>query len=90
MMLADRETGILMKFEGYKNGKVSGCINVTKCVIDGETEIKRFDEKQYSSYNSPLTMSLSYSNYSDICCALILDLPLGATKEVFIVYVPIM
>ena len=50
MMLADRETGILMKFEGYKNGKVSGCINVTKCVIDGETEIKRFDEKQYSSY----------------------------------------
>ena len=50
MMIVDKATGILMKFEGYKNGKVSGFITVTKCVIDGDTKIKRFDKNKYSAF----------------------------------------
>ena len=50
MMIVDKATGILMKFESYKNGKVSGFITVTKCVIDGDTKIKRFDKNKYSAF----------------------------------------
>lgn len=50
MMLVDKNTGILMKFEGYKNGGISGYITVTKCTVDGDTAIKKFDESEYPSY----------------------------------------
>lgn len=50
MMLVDVKTGILLKFEGYKNGNVSRYITVTKCIIDEKPNIKEFDIARYSSY----------------------------------------
>lgn len=50
-MIVDSETGVLMKFEGFKNGKLTDYITVTECVF-GKTRnaIKQFDVNQYSSY----------------------------------------
>ena len=50
VMLVDEQTGVLLKFEGYKNGELSSYITVTKCLIDGEPTIKQFDLDDYSSY----------------------------------------
>lgn len=51
MMYVDTETGILMKFEGLKNEKVTNYITVTDCVFGkSRTTIKQFDANQYSSY----------------------------------------
>ena len=50
VMLVDEKTGILLKFEGYKNGELSSYITVTKCFIDGEPTIKQFDLDDYNSY----------------------------------------
>lgn len=50
VMLVDEHTGILLKFEGYKEGKLSGYITVTKCIIDGEPNIKKFNLENYDSY----------------------------------------
>lgn len=50
VMLVDEQTGILLKFEGYKNGKLSSHITVTKCIIDGEPNIKNFNLEDYKLY----------------------------------------
>lgn len=50
-MLVDSETGILMKFEGAKDGNTANYITVTDCVF-GKTRstIKQFNVNQYTSY----------------------------------------
>lgn len=50
VMLVDEKTGIILKFEGYKNGELTRYITVTKCFIDGKPAIKQFDLDEYSSY----------------------------------------
>lgn len=50
MMLVDEQTGILLKFEGYKNGVLTGYITATKCFIDQKPNVKRFNLNNYSSY----------------------------------------
>lgn len=49
-MFVDEQTGIILKFEGYKNGELSRYITVTKCFIDEQPTIKQFDLDDYSSY----------------------------------------
>ena len=50
-MLVDRETGILMKFEGLKNNQISQYITVTECYFGKtNTEIKEFDLNNYDGY----------------------------------------
>lgn len=50
-MLVDKETGILMKFEGYKNGMVEKYTTVTTCSIGKtKTDIKKFDLNNYAGY----------------------------------------
>ena len=49
-MLVDEQTGILLKFEGYKNGEVKSYITATKCIIDENPQIKKFDISEYPSY----------------------------------------
>lgn len=51
VMLVDEQTGILLKFEGYKNGELTRYITVTKCLIDEQPTIKQFDINDYSSYS---------------------------------------
>ena len=50
VMLVDEQTGIILKFEGYKNGELTGYQTVTKCIIDKQPTIKQFDLNDYSSY----------------------------------------
>lgn len=50
VMLVDAQTGIILKFEGYKNGELTRYITVTKCFIDEQPTIKQFDLDDYSSY----------------------------------------
>lgn len=50
VMLVDEKTGIILKFEGYKNGVLTGYITVTKCIIDEQPTIKQFNLYDYSSY----------------------------------------
>lgn len=50
MMLVDEQTGILLKFEGYKSGVLTGYITTTKCFIDQKPNIKQFNLNDYSSY----------------------------------------
>lgn len=50
VMLVDEQTGIILKFEGYKNGKLTRYLTVTKCVIDEQLTIKQFNSDDYSSY----------------------------------------
>ncbi len=51
-MLVDKETGILMKFEGYKDGEVDNYITVTDCSIGKtKTDIKEFDLNNYDGYS---------------------------------------
>lgn len=50
-MLVDKETGILMKFEGLKNNQISQYITVTECYFGKtNTEIKEFDLNNYDGY----------------------------------------
>ena len=50
-MLVDKETGILMKFEGLKNNQTSQYITVTECYFGKtNTEIKEFDLNNYAGY----------------------------------------
>lgn len=51
VMLVDEKTGIILKFEGYKNGELTRYITVTKCLIDEQPTIKQFDINDYSSYS---------------------------------------
>ena len=50
VMLVDEQTGIIMKFEGYKNGELTRYQTVTKCLIDEQPIIKKFDLDNYNSY----------------------------------------
>ena len=50
VMLVDEQTGIILKFEGYKNGKITRHLTVTKCIIDGNPTIKKFNINEYNSY----------------------------------------
>ena len=50
VMLVDEQTGIILKFEGYKNGKLTRYQTVTKCLIDEQPTIKQFNLDEYSSY----------------------------------------
>ena len=50
VMLVDEQTGIILKFEGYKNGELTRYQTVTKCLIDEQPTIKKFNLDDYSSY----------------------------------------
>ena len=50
VMLVDEQTGIILKFEGYKNGELTRYQTVTKCLIDEQPTIKQFNLDDYSSY----------------------------------------
>ncbi len=50
VMLVDEQTGIILKFEGYKNGKLTRYQTVTKCLIDKKPTIKQFDLNDYITY----------------------------------------
>ncbi len=51
VMLVDSETGVLMKFEGVQNGKITNYITVTACEFGKtRTAIKQFDVENYSGY----------------------------------------
>ena len=39
-----------MKFEGYKNGKKTRYLTVTKCLIDEPITIKQLNLDDYNSY----------------------------------------
>ncbi len=49
-MVVDIETGILMSFEGYKNGTISSYIKVTYCNFEKDLSVKQFDINNYSFY----------------------------------------
>ena len=50
MMLVDSNTGILLNFEGYKNGEKTSYITATKCIVDENIVIKEFNSNDYPSY----------------------------------------
>lgn len=50
-MLVDGETGILLKFEGFKSGRVSNYINVIEFSFGEYPSIKKYDVNEYSEYN---------------------------------------
>lgn len=49
-MVVDSETGILMKFEGTKNGDVVCYTSVTSYSFEKSVSVKNFDIDQYSDY----------------------------------------
>lgn len=49
-MLVDSETGILMSFEGIKNGSVTNFITVKEVSFEAGAPIKQYDESEYGSY----------------------------------------
>ena len=50
IILVDKNTGILLKFEAYKNGTCTQYITTTKFVINGNPNIKSFDSNSYSTF----------------------------------------
>lgn len=50
-MLVDSETGILMKFEGVRDGDITNYIMVTDCTFGKiKAAVKQFDANEYTSY----------------------------------------
>lgn len=49
-MLVDKKTGIILKFEAYKGGKVTQYITTTKFIVDKNPTIKSFDDERYKDY----------------------------------------
>lgn len=62
VMIVDEQTGILLKFEGYKNGELSSYITATKCIIDGKPNIKNFNLADYNSYEPE---SIGYDKHDE-------------------------
>ena len=50
-MLIDGETGILLRFEGFKNGKISNYIIATELSLDDNNSIKNFNPQEYNEFN---------------------------------------
>ena len=49
-MVVDVETGILMSFEGFKNGAVVSYTKVIDCSFESDLSVKQFDINYYSFY----------------------------------------
>ena len=50
IMIVDVETGILMSFEGFKNGTVVSYTKVTDCSFESALSVKQFDINNYALY----------------------------------------